>query len=123
MDKTMFDAVKKMFGGKGHIDVKKVEEAITLGEMELVQFEFYPMTKKVEPHYETVNIKSIKVTEDGIYVTFSSKVCDAKDYGSYVGKIDCRNCGFAGFTGVFYTRDEAEQCFKDTMAKWKANIP
>lgn len=119
----MFDAVKKMMGNKGHIDVKAVKEAVALGEMELVQFEFYPMTGKVEPHYETVNIKSIKVLPDGIYAEFKAKITEGRNYGSYVGKIDFRGQGFAGFTGLFNTREEAEQCFKDTMAKWKSNIP
>ena len=119
----MLGKMKQMLGGMGHIDVKKVEESVTLGDMVLIQFEFYPMSKKVEPHYETVNIKSIRVTTDGIYAEFKSKITEGRDYGSYVGKIDSRNCGYVGFTGLFNTRAEAEKCFKDTMAAWKSNIP
>ena len=117
----MIDTIKKMLGGKGHIDVKKVEEAVALGEMELVQFEFYPMEHKVEPRYETVKITHLSVTKEGIYAKFESSLCKG-EYGSYVGRIDCRG-GLHGWTGIFNTRSDAEQCFKDTMAKWKANIP
>ena len=40
----MIEVMKKMLGGKGHIDVKKVEEAVALGEMELVQFELMTLS-------------------------------------------------------------------------------
>ena len=119
----MFDKMKNLIGGKGHIDVKSVQESVALGEMVLCHFEFYPMSRMVEPKYDAVTVKSINVTDEGIYAEFEApKLGERGRYGSYVGEITCRG-GIDGWSGLFNTREEAEKCFKDTMAAWKANIP
>lgn len=117
----MFGKMKNLIGGKGHIDVKSVQESVALGEMVLCHFEFYPMSRKVEPKYDSVTVKSINVTDEGIYAEFEAqKIGKIGRCGSYVGEITCR---VDGWSGLFNTREEAEKCFNDTMAAWKANIP
>ena len=111
----MLDAIGKVFR-KGKINTEEVMKNCSLGQMILLKFQFYPWQEEVKPEYIAVEAKSVEIFEDeGVYVRYNEE-----SEGSYVGKITS-HCGYWG--GIFNTKEEAEQCFKDTMAKWKANIP
>lgn len=111
----MLGTIGKVFS-KGRINKDEVLKNCSLGEMVFLKFGFYPWRGMITPEYKTVEAKAVEILDEGIFVRF-----DGEDFsGSYVGKISS-HCSCWG--GIFNTHEEAEQCFKDTMAKWKANIP